>query len=1103
MSNLKLENVQPGGLTHDDLEAIADDASSLWARLTRTRPDQLENAELESCIDQWCNLNHADRDRFRTRQSWARLRRTEPGPADPTTPKPPHWTDTLSAISAESLGYRSERIAAPGERLPFEELFTPTVRLARQRVLNKCAERGVPDVCDTTEASAFESLERALLVDLSRTTAPTLYAEFRHQRPFGNEALSLLLYRDEGANETDSPLESEATSSHHYVSFVERNLADGLRSLLLRYPVLARLIALRVDFWIDAAVDFFSRLASDLQFLPSLAPVTATAERAPGPVVEIRANTSDSHHNGRSVFLVRFESGLQVLYKPRPLGIDSAFYQFVQWHNQLLPTHPLRAPAVIERQDYGWVEHIDHAPCKTEEEVQRFYECAGQLLCLLYLLRATDCHHDNVIASGNTPVLVDIEALLHNEPANDAEDTQPTTSIADFSESVLRTSFLPGWCQSGSDENLAYDFSALGSTEPQRTHRQCRRWIKTNTDDMCFVWENAVVPVANNVVRLRDDVQSPNDYVAEIVRGFRLTYNALLEQRKGLLNPKGPLACFRNQEVRFVFRSTSVYDSVLEWSLSPEFMSSGAKRSVAIDSLSQAFFEGQPRDSLSAILEGEVQSIDVLDIPRFTANSSNTDFAAAGQPVDGFFRDTGFDKLLGQVRALSERDLVRQVSLIEATLHARVAHLTAAGSCSRARAGEREAVEPMSPEQLINAAKQIAADIEANAILEPDGSVSWLGLGYLSKADRFELQVLDSGLHQGRCGIALFLAALTAADSDDYGDLALRALKPLRDRIGGLSGPRAVAEFANEAGIDAMSGVGSFVSSLVRIGSLLADRELLADALRVAECIRPESVAALPHCDVVGGTAGIILSLLPLYSETGAPQVLETLIAAGDQLLAHRVETEEGFRAWKTISDRPLTGLSHGAAGISLALLRLHQVVEDPRFLAAALEGIEYESSLFCETRGNWPDLRVDERGAEWQFAMGWCHGAPGIALARLGGRACMPQDTKVDRAILHAADSIAKSAPAPVDHACCGEAGKIEALLVAGRRLERPDLVEAAVKRCSEMAARGRDGAGYSLFPGLPESVVVPGFFQGLSGIGYQLLRVADASLPSALIWE
>src|SRR5208283_1656347 len=104
----------------------------------------------------------------------------------------------------------------------------------------------------------------------------------------------------------------------------------------------------------------------------------------------------------------------------------------------------------------------------------------------------------------------------------------------------------------------------------------------------------------------------------------------------------------------------------------------------------------------------------------------------------------------------------------------------------------------------------------------------------------------------------------------------------------------------------------------------------------------------------------------------------------------------------------PLTGMSHGASGIAFALLELHAATGRSQFLEAARGGFAYEDSLFDPKVGNWPDLRAagDPGTAPLPPSHGrtWCHGAPGIALARLRAVALDPEHATAHLAMARAA---------------------------------------------------------------------------------------------------
>jgi lantibiotic modifying enzyme len=133
-----------------------------------------------------------------------------------------------------------------------------------------------------------------------------------------------------------------------------------------------------------------------------------------------------------------------------------------------------------------------------------------------------------------------------------------------------------------------------------------------------------------------------------------------------------------------------------------------------------------------------------------------------------------------------------------------------------------------------------------------------------------------------------------------------------------------------------------------------------------------------------------------------------------------------------------------------------------------------------------------------------WCNGIPGIGLARLG---CLPMlcDSDVQEEVEKAL-SITESWPNDgVDHLCCGSFGRVEVLLAAAERLSRPRLREVARQIAQEVMGRQQDTGAYRLFGGSFGSPLFnPSFFQGMAGIGYELLRVAyPEALGSVLLWE
>src|ERR1700685_2976251 len=102
---------------------------------------------------------------------------------------------------------------------------------------------------------------------------------------------------------------------------------------------------------------------------------------------------------------------------------------------------------------------------------------------------------------------------------------------------------------------------------------------------------------------------------------------------------------------------------------------------------------------------------------------------------------------------------------------------------------------------------------------------------------------------------------------------------------------------------------------------------------------------------------------------------------------------------------------------------------------------------------------------------MSWCHGAPGIGLARLGGLGLGEIDDVMDE-IDAALRAIRATELHPTDHVCCGNLGLVETLLVAATKLKRPELVHETAHLVARVCRRADGEGGFRLFRDMPGDV-------------------------------
>ena len=998
----------------------------------------------------------------------------------------PEWALLLLRIERIACGLTSDDRSAPpihaSQPVPFEPLLLPAVMAGRELLEERTARSPLADaerMRRVLSAGARYSLERALLEHLAEFCGKPLAEALSDRLSFGERLV----------NDLDLPV---SRSTVQYDRFVDDALADGLKTLLGAYPVLARLMATAVSFWVESSGELVERLSRDL---PDLERSFLREGRPIGTVVALNAILSDRHEYGRSVVTLDFEGGVTIVYKPRDLGLHQGFNRFLAYCNQHSGLPALRALQLLLRDGYGYVEFVHQRPCESEEEAAAFYTCAGMLLCILHILRATDCHRENLIACRTQPVLIDIETILHpRDPVVAQDDTGFVSGIAPqerFLDSVLRTGMLPRW-RFSEDTRVAYDTSGLGSPSPQRVPRKVERWVNINSDAMHRRLISVDFPVEKNVASLGDAPLEPTHYSKEIRSGFCAMYDILLGRRSDLLADAGPLDPLRGVRGRYIFRNSQVYGSVLHQAQTPEEFGDGVSFSLGLEPLARAFVhETVPPRAAGQLLDAELRALERQDIPLFVIDTGSTDLGASdGIVAPAYFRQSSHDDVLDQVRGLSTVDRVLQATIIDGAFDA----LAARTEVMFARSTVREAAV-LSDDELLQEAVAIGDGFAARVLPNERGGVTWLGFGYVPAAERFQHEVLGDWLYDGTSGVALFLAALHRASGESrFADLARGAIADLRQRARTpIRGGPPRRRFLGGA-----LGVGSALYALSEIAVLLDDEEIAADALALAQSITESEVAADQRLDVMGGVAGTILGLAALYRVTGATRARDVAVMCGHRLVAARVND-----AWPTSGDVALLGMAHGAAGIAYSLMRLHALHPDPAFLDAAMRGIDYERGLFNTSTGSWPDRRPtpDDR-APVSPPVQWCHGAAGIGLARIGCARLVATEA-LEREIDAAVAATIAVGVGELDHVCCGSMGRIETMLAAAQYRGDEALHDQARAHVAEIVRRARADNGYRLFGNLDRSVWNPGLFQGMAGIGYQLLRMRATSAPSFALWE
>jgi type 2 lantibiotic biosynthesis protein LanM len=891
-----------------------------------------------------------------------------------------------------------------------------------------------------------------------------------------------------------------------FADFARRLRQEGLMvSLLAKYPVLARQLLLTVEQWAEYLGEFLTHLCADWDALSTTFAVYAR----PGLLVDVDAGRGDPHRRGRTVLLLHFESGLRLVYKPKPLAVDVHFQELLSWLNERGAEPPFRPLELLDRGDHGWSEFVAPAPCASEDEVTRFYERHGAYLALLHALDGADFHNENLIAAGEHPMLVDLEALFHPHVYRDDPMLVGNAAAGALDQSVWRVGLLPRRVWSD-DVSVGVDMSGLGGQPGQMNPHPVVGWDGTASDELRVHRRRVELPASENRPRLRDHDVDAVAYTDSIVAGFRRMYRLLVRHRDALLSEQLPR--FARDTIRVVARSTNVYGLLLYESFHPDLLRDALDRDRFFDRL---WGEAAHHRYLVRLVGAEKRDLWRRDIPLFTTSpDSRVVFTSDGESLTDFLRAPSLEVVRRRVEELDEDDLAKQVWIIEASLATLLMDRKPA-------VGPRVRVPEPAPrvtrDRLLARAATVGERLEQLA-LQHDGAAYWLGVGPLDDS-AYAVYPTGADLYAGAAGMSLFLAYLGAITADrGHTLLAERALAAVRAQVRARGDAHPDdPDGALSLSVGAFEGIGSIIYLLTNLGVLWRGADLLDEAEQLVRRL-PPLIARDERLDVIYGSAGCILALLALHAVRPSRRTMHAAVCCGERLVATAQRMPRGI-AWTTLSGQPpLGGFSHGSAGIAFALLRLANRSGERRFREAALEALKFDRTLFVPELHNWADLRVfppnnpdptsdgdPGRDRSQTSMVAWCHGAPGIGLGRLA--ALDELDDSQVREEIDIALGATTEYGFDVNHSLChGALGNVDFLLVAadvlGRREDHEELERAVAAVVGSIEANGP-------VSGVPLGVETPGFMTGLAGIGYELLRVAEPhKVPSALVlappaWE
>lgn len=834
----------------------------------------------------------------------------------------------------------------------------------------------------------------------------------------------------------------------------------------------------------------------------------------------IDIGAGDTHNRGKSVAILMFNSGAKLVYKPHSLRIDECYSSMIDWVNERGLKNLLSSPNVLNCGNYGYHEFISHSSCQTILEVEQFYYRLGAITALCYICGATDYHSENIIASGANPILIDLETIFTPLTETQMQHINGSKSIRNIFSSLM----LPGIYAPNALWDI--DLSAVGGRGGQKSKKmKIQRIENFRTDEAYLVDDNYTTNEKQNRPLLNGDYVNILMYSKHMIDGFCDLYQLMLAHRDTFV--QDILLPYSDATGRHVFRPTALYAKILSHSMHPDYLQNESDRNRLLSiMISNSTFP--PED----IVQSELVQMQKQDVPYFIFSLTSHDlYDMNGSTIKNLYPMSIIELINHYLMQLSEEDLSLQVqylrwslSSLEESKNSNDGHYKQSFDINNhaiTRSYEVNYSEYRNV-QFQHFAIKIGNDILRRIIQKDNNIIGCIGFTSVGEEGEFKPVYLEDNLYSGLGGYVLYLAQLTRITCDQrYEEISRQILNAIQLNKSKLDEAR---EFSKEITIStsAYLGESAFIYELVYCGLLWKDDSLLEKAKnRLPVLMR--GVEEETQYDIIQGLAGCIIVMLRVYESLHDIEYLHVALAAGERLYSlmekldfysNSKDDSDGLADHSmTSSNKMLTGLSHGASGLAWAFTWLARLSEEhaiqsnsEKYLIMSSRLLKYENQYYSESEQNWRDLRITDRH---EYADFWCHGAPGIALARSeimchleAMNLLNTQEWEfVTQDYNNGLHALLNRGNKDFSFSLChGVLGNADILLYLSKLTNTQNLEGMA----SEWALQGIvDYEAYKSSDRLIARLECDGLMTGTVGMGYECLRFLENKVPSILAFE
>ena len=441
---------------------------------------------------------------------------------------------------------------------------------------------------------------------------------------------------------------SEGSLSDKLEKFKELlEIEDAISKLFYDYPILEEQLSITLNNVIAEIVDILNDFQEDKNEIQNFFKIKANS------ILDIELDCGDKHNN-KSVAKVLIDN-TELYYKPKNLNTDHLYRDVLKLLDKY-SNFDFKTPSTLSRRTHSWQESIQISQELSLYEAKKYYERAGYMLAACEVLHSTDIHFENIIVSGEYPVIIDTETI--SSPTN--HDNLVNDNFKSIDQSVVATAMLPS-------RDKLYDVNVSGLFyRPSSSNT-----LTTNIiiEDAESDYRETKVPVQTsitpNVVLIEGEPLNYRLVIDKLIKGFKDGLSIIKNHKNELLDI---VEKYYNKAtmIRIILRGTQVYYTFLRELQKPDALKNRSNHEKILNILLSSF---TPSSFGYLRVEEEIKDLRNQNIPYFYTYLDSTNLYFEDKVLcENYFKHSAKDNIRHTLGMLDSEMIDYQVHLLKLSI---------------------------------------------------------------------------------------------------------------------------------------------------------------------------------------------------------------------------------------------------------------------------------------------------------------------------------------------------------------------------------------------------------------------------------------------------